>query len=422
MSDHLKLRVLLTSTTRWPSPSRLAVELSMAGFDVAALCRRRQHPLAKTRAVGRMFEYCALRPIESLARAIAAADPALIVPCDDRAVSHLHELHRRACSGPDPRRQSALIERSLGAANGFNVVMSRYELLATAKAEGLLVPQTMRIAIDDPEALSRGWQRFPCVVKADGTFAGQGVRVARNVEQAERALADVTKLASAKQLLWQLIVNDDPFPLRPALTRPTGEVIAQAYVDGQDANCGVFCWEGEVLAGVAVEVVSTVGAVGPATVVRVVEGTEMMSAAVKIARRLQLSGFVGLDFVIERGSRDHYLIEMNPRCTPVCHLRLGGKRDMIGALQRQLYGCGAPERAAVTANELIAYFPSARTHAPEFLDRSYEDVPCNEPELVEELLSPAPAASSVHRGASRVLQEWVRLKAKHRVPTSPMAQ
>ena len=51
------------------------------------------------------------------------------------------------------------------------------------------------------------------------------------------------------------------------------------------------------------EAVSTETSVGPATVVRLVENADMMVAAQRIARRLSLSGFFGLDFVIEEGYR-----------------------------------------------------------------------------------------------------------------------
>ena len=113
-----------------------------------------------------------------------------------------------------------------------------------------------------------------------------------------------------------------------------------------------------------------------------------MVAARKIARRLSLSGFFGLDFVIEEGTGAAYLIEMNPRCTPPCHLRLGIGRDMIGALSAQLTGKPLSEPVSITQNNLIAYFPQALLRNSEFLSSSYHDVPEGEPELIEELLRP----------------------------------
>ena len=81
--------------------------------------------------------------------------------------------------------------------------------------------------------------------------------------------------------------------------------------------------EGRVLAGIGVEVVSSNGVKGPAIVVRMVESPEMMFAAEQVAARLRLSGFFGLDFMID-DSGAIYIIEMNRRCTPLCPLQLGG--------------------------------------------------------------------------------------------------
>jgi predicted ATP-grasp superfamily ATP-dependent carboligase len=103
---------------------------------------------------------------------------------------------------------------------------------------------------------------------------------------------------------------------------------------------------------------------------------------------LSLSGFFGLDFVIEDATGATYLIEMNPRCTPLTHLRLGVARDMIGALSAQLTGKPLSEPVSITQNKLIAYFPQALLRNREFLSSSYHDVPETEPELIQELCRP----------------------------------
>ena len=108
----------------------------------------------------------------------------------------------------------------------------------------------------------------------------------------------------------------------------------------------------------------------------------MMDAAAKIARRLNLSGFFGLDFIIEEETGSTFLIEMNPRCTQHCHLRLGTGRDMIGALSAVREGIRPSELAPITQNSLIAYFPQALLRGSNFLSSSYHDVPQDEPEFI----------------------------------------
>jgi len=395
-------RVLLTDTNRWPSSARLAIGLSKAGCRVSGVCPTRGHPLLYTHAVQQTFPYNSLRPLESLTAAIEATAPQIIIPCDDRGVQHLHELFAVARSkGPAGAETAALIERSLGSPESYPIVTSRYDLLKIACEEGLRVPDTTPIkTVED----LKSWQvehALPWVLKVDGSFGGRGVRIAVSQEQAERFFLEMNQPHRTKRVIKRLIVNRDPFWLRPWWKQSRPAVIVQSRIQGHPANCAVVCWEGKVLAGMGVAVVSSVGLTGPATVVRVIDNPEMMLAAGRIARRLGLSGFFGLDFMIEHGSGAAYLIEMNPRSTPLCHLQLGEGRDLIGALWAQLTGQPIRETPPVTQNDMIAYFPQAWTSKSEFLESSYQDIPREEPDLVHELLRPWPDRSLLFRLASK---------------------
>jgi hypothetical protein len=115
----------------------------------------------------------------------------------------------------------------------------------------------------------------------------------------------------------------------------------------------------------------------------------MMQAAKRIAARLQLSGFFGLDFVVDDKSGAVYLIEMNPRSTPLCHLQLGIGRDMASALSQQLIESRrVPLIPAVTDKDVISYFPQSSRELSELVTASFEDVPVSHPALMDELLSP----------------------------------
>ncbi|MGC1943663.1 MAG: ATP-grasp domain-containing protein, partial [Candidatus Acidiferrales bacterium] len=359
--------VLLTDTNRWPSPARLAIRLAKAGCNVFAVCPRRGHPLMKTSVVKRTFSYSGVHPLDSLAAAIEETNPQIIIPCDDRGVEHLHELYamtrRQGAAG---EKIAALIEASLGPSDSYPIVSARYDLLRIASEEGLRVPETEPVnRIEDLDS----WEAkhgFPLVLKADGTFGGRGVRIARTREQARQFFLEISRPFGAMRVLKRLIVNRDPFWLRPWWNKQQPDVIAQSYIQGRPANCAVVCWQGEVLAGIAVEVVSSEGDTGPASVVRVVDSPEMMRAAERIAGRLKLTGFFGLDFMIEEGSGETYLIEMNPRSTLLCHLPLGSGRDMIEPLFAKLSGQPSRETPAITHNDMIAYFPQAWIAKSEF--------------------------------------------------------
>jgi len=378
----------------------MAMGLSEVGFEVAAVGPHRG-PLLKTRAVQKTFTYSGIRVLQSLQEAIQESRPSLVIPCDDRAADHLHDLHRQALSlGPSGYDLAALIERSLGSPQSYSVVSSRCGLLKIAREEGLCVPDTYSVSGTDDLATLRSKLEFPWLLKADGTWGGRGVIVVRDSDEASQCLWELSRSFGAARAFKRFLVNRDPFYIRPWWNGFRPPVIAQSYVQGHPANCAVVCWQGRVLAGFGVEVVSADGLTGPAAVVRVVDGPEMMRCAERLAARLGLSGFFGLDFMIEEGSGRSYLIEMNPRCTPLCHLGLGRGRDMIAALYAQLSGTPAEERRAVTENDLIAYFPQAWTTESELSRSSFQDVPRGEPELVEELLQPWPERSLLFRIAN----------------------
>lgn len=388
-----RVRVLLTDSDRRPYAARLAIGLSELGCEVSIVSTR-NHPIEKTAALHRRFSYSALHPLESLMTAIREVGPDIIVPCDDRAVDHLHRLHQ-LCK--DDAKIAGLVERSIGHAASFPIVSARYELIEIARKEHLRVPATSLLRNSRDLERWTADHPFPWILKTDGTWGGRGVRLVNSSEEAIQQFQEMKRPCGFKRAIKRFVVNRDAFYLREWRSGHVPSVIIQRVVPGRPANCAVFCWEGKVLAGIAVEVVASDGATGPASVVRVIDNVEMMTAAQTIAQRLQISGFFGLDFIIEEGTGAAVLIEMNPRCTPLCHLRLGKGKDMLGALLSTLANRQEFESVSVTSNSTIAYFPQAWLAASELLSSSYHDYPNDEPELARELLRPWPERTLIRR-------------------------
>ena len=393
-------RILLADTNRWPLGPRLAMGLASMGGDISVVCPSPGHPAAKTSVVGRTFPYLPRQPLASLKRAIETVDPDIILPLCDRSVQYLHALHLAATSNDGPDSKIALlIERSLGAPASFQIVSSRYQLLQTARSEGIRVPEM--IAIDSLAELNLWCAKTapPWVIKADGTWGGRGVRMAKNANEALQDWQALSLRPSLLELIKRLSLNRDRgWILSEWWNHARPNILVQSYIHGRPANCAVVCWQGKLLAGIAVEVVQAQGPTEPAIVVQVVEGSEMLRAAELLARRLNLSGFFGLDFMIEEGTELPYLIEMNPRCTPPCPMPLGRGRDLIAALWAQLTNEPINERKPVTHKTRITYFPrnggggndGADVISP---DTTYYDLPEGELQLVEELLHPWSARS-----------------------------
>lgn len=388
-------RVLLIDTNRWSLTARVAAALRSVGCRIGVVCPRPGHPVAKLRGLEQAYPYAGRAPIESLREAIEDFDPEIVIPFCDRAVQHLHELHAsmlsRSESGGRAGKVRELIERSLGPATGFSVVSSRYDLMRLASDEGIMVPRTLRV--ETAEDLRRWREELPWLLKADGTWGGQGVREVNSIKHGEEALLELTARPGPFSLAKQLILNRNRDWTVAHWRQKRGGVIAQAFVEGRRANCTAVAWQGEILAIIAVEVLHEDGRCQPATMVRVVESKEMTHAAIQIARRLGLSGFFGLDFIIEDGTNDLYLIEMNPRCTPPCPVPLGEGRDLIAAIVAKLRDEAVSPRPSCTTKNTIAYFPNALISnnyrvSQEELEAAYVDVPSEQPELVQELLHP----------------------------------
>lgn len=391
-----EIRILLTDTNRWPVVPRLAIGFARMGCEVAVLCPTPGHPAEKASGVRRTFEYSGFYPLTSLKYAIEEFRPDVVVPACDRGVQHLHELYAEVCRKQGAEsRVAATIERSLGAPDGYLVTSCRHALLRAAEAEGIAVPRTRALRQESDLEQWNEEAAVPWVMKADGTSGGRGVRfIPSRAEAAERFL-ELRTHAGWGELAKRLVLNRDRDWVLYDWRHPRPQVIAQSLIKGRPANCAVVCWRGQVLASLAVEVVAATDFRGPATVVKVVSGEEMIRAAEKLARRLEISGFFGLDFMIENGSGATYLIEMNPRCTPLCPLPLGTGSDLVAALWAQLAGVPTPETRAVTSNPRIAYFPQAWAMPEKLgaLESCYHDLPQGEPALVDRMLHPWPERS-----------------------------
>jgi hypothetical protein len=421
----LKPTVLIVTTTNWVPTARLAVALANAGFTVEALCPP-GHPVGETHAARRLHSYQGLAPIRSLFRAIAAAKPDLLLPGDDLAARHLHDLYRRRdvdsrdLDSTEAAALSTLIERSLGSPACFPIVHSRTAFMELAREEGVRIPETGAVAT---EADVKSWvQRvgFPTVLKADGTSGGEGVRVVHTAAEAQAAFQKLQAPPLLARALKRALADRDQTLLWPSLVRRRSAISAQASVTGHEATSTVVCWKGAVLASLHFEVLRKCHAAGHATVVRLIEKAEISTAVEKIVRRVGLSGFCGFDFMLEANTGNAYLIEINPRATQVGHITLGAGRDLPAALFGAATGQASQVAAAVTENPTIALFPHewARDPQSEFLRSGYHDVPWDTPELLRACIRRSQKQSAWYSRSGR--KDKDKDKDEVRLPSSAL--
>lgn len=377
----MKPKILLATTVRWIPSARLGLAFANAGCSVETVCPS-GHPILKTGVIDRGFMYRGMAPLRSFRGAIAKARPDLIVSGDDLATSHLHHLYSQAADEEQPIRE--IIERSLGAPRYFSVLDDRASFIRVASEAGARVPSHAAIAtIEDlmPWANTSG---FPSVLKASGSSGGSGVRVVRNLDEARQAFHTLQAPPLLARATKRAIFDRDSTLVRGSLLRLRSIVSAQAFIDGREATSAVFCWKGEVLAGMHFEVLEKSHAAGHATVIRRIEHPEMISATERVAGRLGLSGFHGFDFMLAKGSNDAYLIEINPRSTQTCHLSFGPGRDLVAATLSALKDKSNFLFRNDTNRDTIALFPQEWLREPSspYLRSGYHDVPWDNPELV----------------------------------------
>jgi hypothetical protein len=380
----MKSKVLLATTCRWYSAARLALTFERSGCVVDAVCPPR-HPIVFTGAYRDLYPYHGLSPIVSMRSAIEKSTPDIVVPCDDLATLHLHQLHRQ-----ESRNGSGtvveLLERSLGDPCQFSLIEARSQLIALARKLGIDAPETD--VVSNLVEL-RGWiARFglPAVLKTDGTSGGLGVLIVRSEAEAEAAFGRLQTPPNGLRTFKRAIVDHDRTLIAPWLQRRLPVINIQSFSAGIDANIAVACWEGKVLASISAKVVRTRKKGGPASVVELIENSDMKLAAEKLAGHLKLSGVCGFDFLLDESTDRAHLIEMNPRATQTCHLALGTHRNLPAALAAALRREPVQDSVAVSHKNTIALFPLEWQNDPdsEYIRSGYHDVPWEAPRLVKD--------------------------------------
>jgi hypothetical protein len=343
-------------------------------------------------------------------RAIRTAQPRYLIPSDDRAVWQLHALHE--CE-PGVR---ALIEASIGCSIHYRTVRSRVRFLELAARAGLRTPETR------PVATERELQQWfdshpgPAVLKRDGTYGGSGVEIVNSAHQGREAWQKLTAFTRPGLAWKRWLINRDPLAFWHETQDFKPAVSVQTYISGQLANAMAVCWQGEILGVVAVNVLGTQGETGASTIVQIVRDQRISDAMGAIAGALGLSGFFGLDFILEQGTGVPHVLELNARCTQLGHLVLAEQGDLVGLLCSKLGGDSSLRPGASLEHDIIAFFPQALVwnRGSPYLLNCHHDVPWDEPELVRELLcDPWPERQWIAR-------LYHRLRGTARIPLPEM--
>jgi len=365
----------------WPLTARLASAFLSHGATVSALCPP-GHPLRFVRGIHRTLAYSATRSLSSLRRALETIRPDLVVPGDDGVVWQLHALH---ATYPGLR---SLIEASLGNPAFYSTIRHRFDVLQTAEKLGIRIPGTQHIRSQDD--LARMTFQEKKVLKIDGTWGGNGVSIVSNSDHAVSEFQRLSRPVSAPFAIKRRIINYETLALWIWRSGPQHQTLVQDFIRGYPANAMMACWKGVVQQILIVRVLASQGVTGAALVVEVIEHEEIKRTATVLAKAFELTGFHGLDFMVDESSGKSYLIELNPRCTQLGHIRSGSQSDLTEALLRGWADVAGIPEEKTQLGQIIAFYPQALRWAQEdseFL--THLDVPDTEPELTAELVRPS---------------------------------
>ena len=385
-------RILLYATLGWPSAARYAGGFHAAGCEVHAVSPAGA-PVRLSRYVAGNYGYNAMAPLACLRTAIANCTPDLIVPCDDRAVSHLVRLHETEARKRGAESfVAALIARSLGAPANYSRVISRSGSLAEAKARGVLVPDTLPIADESELDACLAVTGLPAVLKADGSWGGDGVFIARTREEARAAFRKLSQPPSRARSLARFLRRRDAHFLLAALKPRVSPICIQRFISGRPAASAFAAHRGKIVGAFHYDVLVADGEIGPPNVIRRVDCPEMDRAVRAIAECFGLSGLHGLDFIRDEWGRVH-LIEINPRPTQGGTLPFGAGRDLPSALAQTLTAFPVGRRPAIET-DVVAFFPREwrRDPASPYLREGYHDIPADDPGVKDRGVAARPTA------------------------------
>lgn len=381
------LKILIAGLESWPGVARLPHALQDAGFEVGVACFE-DSCLAATRFRGRFFPW---RPgcrrggvlLRRLKRIVDEWRPDFLVPADDPTVVFLARAFERLKS---TGRLAALLKFSLGKPAALLEAESKYSTREQARRCGIRVPPG-RVVASEAEMLTFACEHgFPFLLKQSFGWAGVGVAVCRDASEAATVWRNWHRRPAWKRRFyaWRNRIRGRELGSRwlPA----DKVVVASRFIGGKPAMCLVTAFEGQVLAALtALKEKCFPGELGPSSVVRFIHNEEMRRAAEKLVAAWGLTGFIGFDFIVDSHG-DAWLIESNPRPTPISHLgaRLG--EDLCAALYCRL-ARQRPPPMKPGPELVVAHFPQEWLRDPDspFLTKSFHDVPADDPGLMRRL-------------------------------------
>jgi hypothetical protein len=321
-----KSRLLVVTTRSWAGIEPFLRSLEKAGFAVALVYGQVGGHVLHDASLA-LFQARPMQFRHTIERVMQNWSPELVVPTDRVSFEHLREIYAMRSEAGRVRSPIArTIAKSLGDPAGYDPVASSADLHYFAREHGLPVPNS--VEVDDEATLRVLLESVPLPVMLKGDRAWAGSR-AESVRSLEAGVAAYYRVTGATQVakLWK--EQNKLHRLSDLLQTGPRTVSLQQYIDGVSAKRSVTCRDGRVLAGVSVEPLDVTG---PTPVAKIVRHSAMDEIAAFVVGTLNLSGYVGFDFMLEHGTRQAWLIAVKPYATPISQLAAAGAVGLPEAL------------------------------------------------------------------------------------------
>ncbi len=379
MTDNTSIPVLIvTMGTDYVAPARMPRELKAAGFSVAMLAPR-EALATQTRFVDKLG-FFPERPtvfdwLQTLASAVQAVRPKFLFPGDDITVRLLMQLvvaPLPALRAEVQKELADLVVASLGDPRHYGTSIDKTLLVDAARALGVPVPPGE--GVDDESGAVRVAEAlgFPVIVRpAIGT---EGVGVAR--------CDDMGALRAAMRALPQ------PTGWIPAGGR---RALVQRFVTGRPANRPSVAFGGHDVAGVTRwKMESYLSAFGPGSVSRYLFSPVTAESSRRLTEGLGMSGFLSIQYLVDKETGETYLIEINRRMTPATHTcaQLGVDLAVAFAVASAGGVWSGPTDVAPDTDRVLALFPQEwlRDPSSRHLEQCPTDAPWDDPRLFTAML------------------------------------
>jgi Carbamoyl-phosphate synthase L chain, ATP binding domain len=389
----IKPKVLIIAfQENWVAIARLPKALQQAGFAVAALCPPNSY-LAATKYLDGLFPCCSRRSgrkiFNQLKHIVHFWKPEIIVPGDERAVDfllRLVQLHHQAKNEITPEMLECL-RFSFGNFNWQAAAMSKCLTLSQAATLGIKTPKfgspsSFAEAVHLAEAF--GW---PVIMKKSSSFGGRGVAFCAN----QHELAGVYRQYAKpywKRTLASMYANAQGWELGLNWSASDHGFTVNETIGGTPAAAAVVAVNGKILArSAALKTKCYPDFKSPSSVIQMINHEGIFAAVEKLVGHWKATGFIGFDFMVTQEGTA-YLIECNPRPTPLSYLGASSGCDLCLAWRHYLTGEEKPP-GPTRRHEFVVHFPNEWQRDPNspYLQNAYHDVPWDDPPLFRRLVA-----------------------------------